>query len=106
MSYLSSVEDPLYEARKDWHFSANCRTAQVLSFIASTQASGEAVGSFWTQFLGRKMRRCSSQVESWIQVLRQDDTDEDQISVIDSQDLVDKVDKEDKVKDQMDKLNM
>ena len=52
------------------------------------------------------MRRCSSQVESWIQVLRQDDTDEDQISVIDSQDLVDKVDKEDKVKDQMNKLNM
>ena len=52
------------------------------------------------------MRRCSSQVESWIQVLRQDDTDEDQISVIDSQDLVDKVDKEDKVKDQMGNLNM
>ena len=59
-----------------------------------------------SNFEGRKMRRCSSQVESWIQVLRQDDTDEDQISVIDSQDLVDKVDKEDKVKDQMDKLNM
>ena len=52
------------------------------------------------------MRRCSSQVESWIQVLRQDDTDEDQISVMDSLDLVDKVDKEDKVKDQMGNLNM
>ena len=52
------------------------------------------------------MRRCSLQGESWIQVLRLADTDEDQISVIDSLDLVNKVDKEDKVKDQMDKLNM
>ena len=52
------------------------------------------------------MRRCSLQGESWIQVLRLADTDEDQISVMDSLDLVDKVDKEDKVKDQMTKLNM
>ena len=52
------------------------------------------------------MRRCSSQGESWIQVLRLADTDEDQISVIDSLDLVNKADKEDKVKDQMTKLNM
>ena len=52
------------------------------------------------------MRRCSLQVESWIQVLRLDDTDEDQISVMDSLDLVDKVDKEGKVKDQMNKLNI
>merc|ERR1712013_442866 len=59
-----------------------------------------------SNFEGRKMRRCSPQGESWIQVLRLADTDEDQISVMDSLDLVDKVDKEDKVKDQMDKLNM
>ena len=52
------------------------------------------------------MRRCSQQGESWIQVLWLADTDEDQISVMDSLDLVNKVDKEDKVKDQMDKLNM
>ena len=52
------------------------------------------------------MRRCSLQGESWIQVLRLADTDEDQISVMDSLDLVDKVDKEDNVKDQKDKLNM
>ena len=52
------------------------------------------------------MRRCSLQGESWIQVLRLADTDEDQISVMDSLDLVNKVDKEDKVKDQMNKLNM
>ena len=52
------------------------------------------------------MRRCSLQVESWIQVLRLADTDEDQISVMDSLDLVDKVDKEGKVKDQMNKLNI
>ena len=52
------------------------------------------------------MRRCSPQGESWIQVLRLDDTDEDQISVMDSLDLVDKVDKEGKVKDQMNKLNI
>ena len=52
------------------------------------------------------MRRCSLQGESWIQVLRLADTDEDQIGVMDSLDLVDKVDKEDKVKDQMNKLNM
>ena len=52
------------------------------------------------------MRRCSLQGESWIQVLRLADTDEDQISVMDSLDLVDKVDKEGKVKDQMNKLNI
>ena len=52
------------------------------------------------------MRRCSQQGESWIQVLRLADTDEDQISVMDSLGVVDKVDKEDKVKDQMNKLNM
>ena len=52
------------------------------------------------------MRRCSPQGESWIQVLRLADTDEDQISVMDSLDVVDKVDKEGKVKYQMDKLNM
>ena len=52
------------------------------------------------------MRRCSLQGESWIQVLRLADTDEDQISVMDSLDLVNKVDKENKVEDQMNKLNM
>ena len=55
------------------------------------------------------MRRCSLQGESWIQVLRLADTDEDQISVMDSLDLVDKdkdKDREDMVKDQMTKLNM
>ena len=52
------------------------------------------------------MRRCSPQCESWIQVLRLADTDEDQVSVIDSLDLVNKADKEDKVKDQMGNLNM
>ena len=52
------------------------------------------------------MRRCSLQGESWIQVLRLADTDEDQINVMDSLDLVDKVNKEDKVKDQLNKLNM
>ena len=51
------------------------------------------------------MRRCSSQGESWIQVLRLADTDEDQISVMDSLDLVDKADKKNKVEDQMGKLN-
>merc|ERR1712013_935727 len=50
-----------------------------------------------SNFEGRKMRRCSPQGESWIQVLRLADTDEDQISVMDSLDLVDKVDKEDKL---------
>ena len=59
-----------------------------------------------SNFDGRKMRRCSPQCESWIQVLRLADTDEDQISVIDSLDLVNKADKEDKVKDQMGNLNM
>ena len=54
MSYLSSVEESLYEARKDWHFSANYRTPQVISFVGNIQASGEAVESSWTPFLGKK----------------------------------------------------
>merc|ERR1712013_224296 len=58
-----------------------------------------------SNFEGRKMRRCSPQGESWIQVLRLADTDEDQISVMDSLDLVDKVDKEDMVRSQVDKTS-
>merc|ERR1712013_839972 len=58
-----------------------------------------------SNFEGRKMRRCSPQGESWIQVLRLADTDEDQISVMDSLDLVDKLNKENKVRSQVDKTS-